>query len=122
MKYLLLIYLNQQSRAIWESFTDDQRAAGLQVYAALNEELAASGELIITERLADPSLNQRVPPRDTGTSTDGPFAEAKEQIAGFYLVQCDSIERARQIAGRIPETPGGYVEVQPVMDRHGMEM
>jgi hypothetical protein len=122
VKYLILIYLNPQSRAIWESFTDDQRAAGLQVYAALNEELTASGELIITERLADPSLSQRVPPHDTGSSTDGPFAEVKEQIAGFYLVQCDSIDRALQIAGRIPETPGGYVEVQPVMDRHGMEI
>jgi hypothetical protein len=122
MKYLLLIYLNPQSRAIWEGFTDDQRAAGLQVYAALNEELAGSGELIITERLADPSLTQLVPQRDTGSSTDGPFAEAKEQIAGFYLVQCDSIDRARQIAARIPETPGGYVEVRPEMDRNGMEM
>ena len=122
MKYLILIYLNSQSRAIWESFTDDQRAAGLQVYAALNDELAASGELIITERLADPSLTHRVPQRDIGSSTDGPFAEVKEQIAGFYLVQCDNVDRARQIAARIPETPGGYVEVRPVMDRNGMEM
>ena len=122
MKYLLLIYLNPQSRAIWEGFTDDQRAAGLQVYAALNEELAASGELIIAERLADPSLTEWVPQRDDGSTTDGPFAEVKEQIAGFYLVQCDSTERALEIAGRIPETPGGYVEVRPVMDSHGMEM
>ena len=122
MKYLILIYLNPQSRAIWASFTDEQRAAGLQVYAALNEELAASGELIITERLADPSLTHRVPRQDAGSSTDGPFAEVKEQIAGLYLVQCDSAERALEIAGRIPETPGGYVEVHPVMDRHGVEM
>ena len=76
----------------------------------------------VTERLADPSLTQLVPQRDIGSSTDGPFAEAKEQIAGFYLVQCDNIDRARQIAARIPETPGGYVEVRPVMDRNGMEM
>ena len=122
MKYLILIYLNEQSRAIWEGFSDDQRAAGLQVYAALNEELAASGELIMTERLADPSLTRWVPGRDAGSTTDGPFAEAKEQIAGFYLVHCDSTERALEIAGRIPETPGGYVQVRPVMDRHGLEM
>jgi len=122
MKYLLLIYLNPQSRAIWEGFTDDQRAAGLQVYAALNEELAASDELIISERLGDPSLTQWTPPREGGSTTDGPFAEVKEYIAGFYLVHCDSADRALQIAERIPETPGGYVEVRPVMDRHGMEM
>jgi hypothetical protein len=121
MKYLILIYLNPQSRAVWEGFTDDQRAAGLQVYAALNEELAASGELIIGERLGDPSLTQWVPPRDGG-STDGPFAEVKEQLAGFYLVQCESQDRALEIAGRIPETPGGAVEVRPVMDRHGMDL
>ena len=64
MKYLILIYLNPRSRAIWEGLADDQRAAGLQVYAALNEELAASGELIIAERLADPSLTEWVPQRD----------------------------------------------------------
>jgi hypothetical protein len=122
MKYLLLIYLNPQSRAIWESLTDDQRAAGLQVYAALNEELAASGELIISERLGDPSLTQWVPPPAGGSPTDGPFAEVKEYIAGFYLLQCDSADRAREIAGRIPETPGGVIEVRPVMDRRGLEM
>jgi hypothetical protein len=71
MKYLLLIYLNPQSRAIWESLTDDQRAADLQVYAALNEELAASGELIISERLGDPSLTQWVPPPAGGLPTEG---------------------------------------------------
>ena len=122
MKYLILIYLNEQSRAIWEGFTDEQQAAGLQVYAALNEELAASGELIMTERLADPSMAQWVPARDAGSTTDGPFAEVKEQIAGFYLVHCDTANRALEIARRIPETPGGYVEVRPVMDRHGLEM
>jgi len=42
-----------------------------------------------------------------------------EYSAGFYLVQCDSAERAREIAGRIPEKPGGVIEVRPVMDRRG---
>jgi hypothetical protein len=46
----------------------------------------------------------------------------KEQLAGFYLVQCESQDRALEIAGRIPETPGGAVEVRPVMDRHGMDL
>ena len=122
MKYLILIYVNEQSRAIWEGLPDEQRAAGLQLYAALNEELAASGELIMTERLADSSLTQWIPQRAADPSTDGPFAEVKEQLAGFYLVQCDGTERAMQIAGRIPETPGGFVEVRPVMERHGLEM
>ena len=103
-------------------------AAGLQVYAALNEDLAAAGELIVTERLADPSLTRRVPGQEgagqqgAAGATDGPYAEAKEQLAGFYLVQCDGMDRALEIAARIPETPGGLIEVPPVMDRHGTEM
>ena len=122
MKYLILIYLNPQSRAIWEGLGDEQRAAGLRVYAALNDELATSGELIISERLADPSLTRSVPGQERMTTTDGPFAEVKEQVAGFYLVQCDSFDRAMDIAARIPKTPGGVVEVHPVMDLNGVEM
>ena len=122
MKYLILIYLNPQSRAIWEGLTDEQRATGLQLYAALNDELTATGELIVSERLADPSLTRSVPGQQRISTTDGPYAEVKEQLAGFYLVQCDSVDRAMEIAARIPETPGGVIEVHPVMDRNGLEM
>src|SRR5688500_16320345 len=87
MKYLLLIYQNPGSREIWESFSDAERAEGLQAYAALNEELAASGELIATEALADASQAKRVTVQEgQAITSDGPFAEVKEQLAGFYLV------------------------------------
>jgi hypothetical protein len=49
-------------------------------------------------------------------TTDGPFAELKEHLAGFYLLDCESIERAVEIAARIPEAALGLVEVRPVMD------
>jgi hypothetical protein len=123
MKYLLLIYHNPEARKIWESFTDAQRAEGLQVYAALNENLAGSGELIVTEALADSSMAKRVSVREGRVMTsDGPFAEAKEHLAGFYLVQCDSIERAVEIAGRIPEAELGLVEVRPILTYSALEM
>ena len=123
MKYVILIYNNPASRAIWESFTPEQRAAGLGQYAALNEDLAASGELIVSEALADPSVAKRVAvQQDQLIVTDGPFAEAKEQLAGFYLVECESVERALEHAGRIPEARLGLVEVRPVMDLKGFEM
>ena len=122
MKYLILIWSNPQSRQAWEGFSDAQRADGFAVYAALNEELAASGELIVTEALADPSLSRRVSVRDGRTITsDGPFAEAKELLAGFYLLECESMDRAVEIAARVPEADLDLVEVRPVLDLGGME-
>ncbi|HEX5879996.1 MAG TPA: YciI family protein [Actinomycetota bacterium] len=123
MKYLILIYSNPASREIWEGFSDEQRAEGFRYYGALTEELAASGELIVTEALADPSLTRRVTVRDGQTVTsDGPFAEAKELLAGFFLVECDSMERAVEVAARLPEAELGLIEVRPVLTLGGMEM
>ncbi len=124
MKYLILIYSNPASRQIWEGFSDSQRASGLQAYAALHEDLAASGELIVSEALADPSLARRVTVREGRTVTsDGPFAEVKEHLAGFFLVECDSPERALEYAARVPEATLGLVEVRPVLNLdNGMDI
>lgn len=123
MKYLLLIYHNPGTRQIWTSMTDEQQAEGLAVYAALNADLAATEELIVAEALADAALTKRVTVRDDTTMTsDGPFAEAKEQLAGMYLVECDSEERAIEIAARIPDATFGRIDVHPVMTYSGLEM
>jgi hypothetical protein len=123
VKYLVLIYSNPASREIWEGFSDEQRAEGFRYYAAITEELAASGELIVTEALADPSLTRRVTVRDGQTLTsDGPFAEAKELLAGFYLLECDSMERAVEVAARLPEAELGLIEVRPILQLGGMEI
>lgn len=123
MKYLVLIYTNTDARKLWEQLPDAEKSAGLQAYVALNEELAASGEMIVSESLADPSLAKHVTVRDgEAMMTDGPFAEVKEQLAGFYLVECDSIERASEIAARIPEAEAGVIEVRPVRTFSGLEM
>jgi hypothetical protein len=123
MKYVILIYSNPQSRAIWESFSDARRAEGLQYYANFREDLVASGELIVSEALADPSLAKRVAVHNAETmTTDGPFAEVKEQLAGFFLVECDSLERAIAIAARVPEAAFGLVEVRPIRTLSGFEM
>jgi hypothetical protein len=122
MKYLLLIYQNPGSREIWEGLTDAQRTEGLQAYAALNEELAGSGELIVTEALADSAMAKRVSVHEgQPTTSDGPFAEVKEHLAGFYLVECESIERAVEIAGRIPEAAIAQIEVRPILTYSGLE-
>ncbi|MEA5359353.1 YciI family protein [Amycolatopsis sp., V23-08] len=116
MKYVVLIYGNPSSRAAWEGMSNEQRAAGLAYYRQLNDDLDASGERIVSERLAFPESTKQVSVGDAGPmTTDGPFAEAKEFLAGFYLLDCASFERAVEIAGRIPEASFGVVEVRPVM-------
>ena len=123
MKYLILIYSNPASRQIWEGFTEAQRASGLQAYAALHEDLAASGELIVSEALADPSLAKRVTVHEGRTLTsDGPFAEVKEHLAGIFLVECDSPERALEHAARVPEAALGLVELRPVLNFDGVDI
>jgi hypothetical protein len=122
VKYLILIYGNPASREIWASFSDEERAEGYGVYAALGEDLAASGELIVSEALADPSLSRRIPAREGTLAGDGPFAEVKEHLAGFFLVECESFDRAMELAARVPEAPLGLVEVRPVLDLTSMDM
>jgi len=121
VKYVILIYSNPTSRKLWESLSDAERAEGFRAYAALDEDLAASGEMIVSEALADPSTARRVSVQEDRTiTTDGPFAEAKELLAGFYLVECDSLDRAIAIAARIPGLAElGLVEVRPVLDLGG---
>ena len=123
MKYLILIYSNPQSRAIWEGFSDAKRAEGFGVYAAINEELVASGELIVSEALTDVSQARRVTMSDGRmTSADGPYAEAKEHLAGFFLVEAESHQRALEIAARLPEAAFGLIEVRPVMSLNGSDI
>jgi hypothetical protein len=117
VKYLIMIYTNTESRRAWQAYSDAEKKAGLDIYAALNEDLAKSGEMIVSEALADPAEGKRVLVRDGQLSTtDGPFAEVKEHLAGFFLLECESMDRAIEYAGRIPETDdGGYIEVRPVL-------
>ena len=123
MKYMILIHSNPASREAWEKFSEAERGQGMDAYAALNEDLAESGELIVTEALADASTSKRVAVQEGRTIiTDGPFAEAKEQLAGFYLVDCESVDRAIEIAAQFPGVPPLEVEVRPVLSYGGTEM
>jgi hypothetical protein len=123
VKYLILIYSNPAFQEMWERLSDAQRVELGRDHFVLNEDLAASGELIVAEGLADPSLAKRVSVREGRTMiTDGPFAEVKEHLAGFYLVECESVERAIELAARVPDAAWGQVEVRPVLDLSGLEL
>jgi hypothetical protein len=114
VKYIVLIYSNAGSRKIWEQFSEAERSEGLAYYARLDAELEASGELVASQALAEHSTTKRVRVEEGRTlTTDGPFAEAKEHLAGIYLLDVASEERAIEIAARIPEAALGLVEVRP---------
>jgi hypothetical protein len=122
VKYLILIHSNPASRALWEKLSDDQRMEFGRDHFALSEALAESGELVVSEGLADPELAKRVSVREGQTlTTDGPFAEVKEYLAGFLLVECETMEEAVAIAARVPDAATGAVEVRPVFDMSLLE-
>jgi hypothetical protein len=120
VKYMLLIYSNPES---WASLSAEQREALGRDHAALTEELAEQGLLVSSAGLADPITSRTVMVRNnTQTTTDGPYAEAKEHLAGFYLVECDNVDQAIGYAARMPDAKYVAVEVRPVMDTSGLEM
>jgi hypothetical protein len=117
VKYMILVQSNPHFQERWEALTDAQREEFGRAHLGLTQELAASGELVLSEALADPATAKRVTSRDGRTlTTDGPFAEVKEHLAGFYVVDCDEQERALEIAARVPDAVWGLVEVRPVLD------
>ncbi|GAA3436670.1 YciI family protein [Kutzneria kofuensis] len=124
MRYLILIHSNPRSRALWETLTDEQRMEFGRGYMQLTEELAASGELVVSQGLTDPALAKRVWVQDGETmSSDGPFAEVKEYLAGFYLVDCESEARALEWAAKAPDAQlGGPVEVRPILDMSTLDL
>ncbi len=129
MKYLLLIYSNPSNWAHpmflhqHESLTAEERTRMGDQFDALMAEIAESGELLSSEPLAHPATSRIVQLRNgVPVATDGPFAEAKEQLAGYFLLECESLERATEIAGRFPDIRFSPVEVRPVMSPGGLEM
>jgi hypothetical protein len=119
VKYMILIQSNPHFHERWEKLSETEQAEFGRRHYTLSDELAESGELVLSEALGDPSLSKRVTVRDGETmTTDGPFAEVKEHVAGFYLVDCDSEERALAIAAQVPDAIWGLVEVRPVLGRN----
>jgi hypothetical protein len=120
MRYMLLLYDNETTREAF--FGPGSEPLGAEVEAIL-EELKDSGELIATDPLADPAQTRTV--RVTNGApviTDGPLAETKEHFAGYLILDCETIDRALEIAARWPSAPFAPLEVRPIMDVGGAEM
>jgi len=121
MKYVALVYSNPGA---FEALSQPERDEIMREADAYLKEFTESGELVGGgSALADPSTGKTVRVRHgLPAVTDGPFAEAKEQLAGYYVLDTDSIERAAEIVTHDPAARFWAVEVRPVMDEAGAEM
>jgi hypothetical protein len=112
MKYLMLIY---QAENALESRSEEEMKAVYGEYMALTKSLQDKGQYHAGERLQPISTATTVRIRDGKTlTTDGPFAETREQLAGFYMVDAEHLDDAVAIAARIPSARYGSIEVRPV--------
>ncbi|MEU1587361.1 YciI family protein [Micromonospora sp. NPDC005710] len=107
-----------------EELSEQVRTALFGDVDEIMKELTETGELIGGQALADPSQTSTVRLVDGNPEIlDGPFMESKEQFAGYLAVDCDSPQRAAEIAARWPDVRyGGVMEVRPIMDGAGTEM
>ena len=113
MQYLLLIY-NDETRM--KDVTPVDREAMFVEYRAQTQSIIQSGNMRGGDALQPTSTATTVRVRDGKTlTTDGPFAETKEQLAGYYLVEAKDLDEATKIAARIPGARTGSIEVRPVM-------
>ena len=118
MKYLIMVQSNPTSLAHWETLTAQEKDQFGREHFALTDALLDSGQLVASEGLAPVETAKQVTVRDgVIAATDGPFAEVKEHLAGFYLVECADIEEAVAIAARVPDATFNHVQVRPVFDR-----
>jgi hypothetical protein len=120
VKYMLLIYDNANTR---ETFRGAQGEALMAEIETIMKELTESGEFVGGEALADPSNTRTIRVVDGAPAiTDGPYAEAKEHMGGYLIVDCETPERAAEIAKRWPSARFSPLEVRPIMDTAGAEM
>jgi hypothetical protein len=111
MQYALLIYGSGEG---WEQLSEDERQAQMGEYMALSERPETKGGAELDE--LESATTVRVDNGDTVT-TDGPFAETKEYLGGFYLVDCANLDDAIAFAAKIPAARnGGAIEVRPVIE------
>lgn len=121
MKYILLAYTNvnawEEMLAGWDPSAPMPKEVqeACDFYEELGKELTATGEFVATEGLADPSHTKTLRKNADGVvATDGPYAEVKEVLVSYAILDCASQERAMEIAARVCDAVGDTVEVRPI--------
>ena len=114
MRYLLLIYQNEAEHA---KLSQEELGAEYGAYMAFGEEVQKKGVFLSGEALMPTNTATTVRVRGGKTlSTDGPFAETKEQLGGFYLLNCKDLDEAIQFAAKVPAATDGSIEIRPIME------
>ncbi|MBK1880537.1 YciI family protein [Pelagicoccus mobilis] len=119
MEYLLLIYADEKNDP-GRSDNEEQNAEILNEYISFTQEARDAGVVLGLNPLqtTDAATTVRVRNGKTET-TDGPFAETKEQLAGYYLVDCDNLDQALEWAAKVPGAKWGSIEVRPIWKLSG---
>jgi hypothetical protein len=115
MKYILLIYDDEKG---WTNLTEAERRSYMGEFKKLRQEIA--GQYVAGSQLHPTSVTTTVRTRNSKRLvTDGPFAETREQIGGFWLIDVKDLDVAIAIAARIPSGPTGVVEIRPLVEAPG---
>src|SRR5438552_662800 len=113
MQYLLMIYDEEK---VWEKLPEAERNGLYAEYGAFTTALQESGALVGANQLQPTGTATTVRVRDGETLvTDGPFAETKEQLGGYYLIDVDTVDEALEWAAKIPSARYGDIEVRPIV-------
>lgn len=114
MKYLCLIYDDEKKIA---AMSKEETEKFFRDYTQFSDDVAKSGHMIGGEALQPVATATTLRTRNGKTSTtDGPFAETKEQLGGYYLIEAKDLNDAMKVAARIPSAHTGSIEVRPIMD------
>ncbi len=117
MRYMLLIYNDEAS---WDAMSEQEQGQIFGEYMAYTEDIKANGQHLAGDPLQPIATATTVRVRDGQTlTTDGPFAETKEQLGGYYIVEVADLDQAIALAARIPGARHGSVEVRPIWEVGG---
>jgi len=113
MQFLCLIY---ETESLMATRNDEDNSKIYEDYMSYTQDITKSGNLVAGDALqpTDTATSIRVRNNET-IITDGPFAETKEQLGGYYLLECDSLDEAIEKAAKIPTAAFGTIEVRPIM-------
>jgi hypothetical protein len=115
MQYMLLICDDETT---WGRMSEEELGSLYQAYGTYTNELREKGVYVDGAQLQPVATATTVRvDGDSPVATDGPFAETKEQLGGYFVVDCDDIDQAIALAARIPAARHGSVEVRPLVDR-----
>jgi len=117
MRYMLLIYDRESE---WPKMSEADQQAMMGEYFAFTDSIQKSGNYIAGDALQPVATATTLRVREgKALTTDGPFAETREQLGGYYLVKAENLDQALAIAARIPSARSGSIEIRPVMEFDG---